>query len=156
MVPKFITVCDLYSAYHQIGVKADEQDKTDFVTHKGKWIFKRLPFGIANAPFLFARMMSSAFSHFGPRSGLLVYMDDIICCSSTWESHLTLLESMLQALQDAGLTLKPSKYSLVRRKSNTLAIFCRKTGFALGKIVSKLLPTCIHPKRLKNFVQFWE
>ena len=48
---KFITVCDIQSAYHQIGVKADEQDKTAFVTHKGKWIFKRLPFGIANAPF---------------------------------------------------------------------------------------------------------
>ena len=41
---KFITVCDIQSAYHQIGVKADEQDKTAFVTHKGKWVFKRLPF----------------------------------------------------------------------------------------------------------------
>ena len=28
---KFITVCDIQSAYHQIGVKADEQDKTAFV-----------------------------------------------------------------------------------------------------------------------------
>ena len=98
---KFITVCDIQSAYHQIGVKADE-DKTAFVTHKGKWIFKRLPFGIVNAPFSFARMMSLAFSHFGPRSGLLVYADDIICCSSTWESVMEILahnqyESMLSS-----------------------------------------------------------
>jgi len=70
---KFITVADIQSAYHQMEVSPEEQDKTAFVTHKGKWVFKRLPFGIANAPFLFARMMSLAFSHFGPRSGLLVY-----------------------------------------------------------------------------------
>ena len=55
---KFITVADIQSTYHQIEVSPEEQDKTTFVTHKGKRVFKRLPFGIANAPFLFARMMS--------------------------------------------------------------------------------------------------
>ena len=106
---------------------------------------------------LFARMMSLAFSHFGPRSGLLVYMDDIICCSSTWESHLTLLESMLQALQAAGLTLKPSKVQFGPKEVKYLGhILSAKGILALGKIISKLLPTCLHPKRLKNFVQFWE
>ena len=94
---KFISVCDVQSAYHQIPVAEAEQDKTAFVTQKGKWVFKRLPFGIANAPFLFPRMMSLAFSHFGPKSGLPVYMDDCICCSSTWEGHLTLLENNFQS-----------------------------------------------------------
>ena len=53
--------------------------------------------------------MSLAFSHFGPKSGLLVYMDDCIRCSSTWEGHLTLLENTFKAIQAAGLALKPSK-----------------------------------------------
>ena len=44
----------------------------------GKWVFKRLPFGIANAPFLFSRIVSLAFAHFGPKSGLLVHVDDCI------------------------------------------------------------------------------
>ena len=73
---------------HQIPIAASEQEKTAFVTQNGKWVFKRLPFGIANAPFLFSRIMSLAFAHFGPKSGLLVYMDDCICCSSTWTGHL--------------------------------------------------------------------
>ena len=51
---KFISVCDVQNAYHQIPVAEADQDQTAFVTQKGKWVFKRLPFGIANAPFLLA------------------------------------------------------------------------------------------------------
>ena len=49
-----------------------------------------------------------AFPHFGRKSGLLVYLDDCKCCSSTWEGHLQLREHMFKALQAVGLTLKPS------------------------------------------------
>ena len=80
---RYITVCDVKNAYHQIPVAESEQDKTAFVTQNKKWVFKRLPFGIAKAPFLFSRIMSLVFAHFGPKSGLLVYMDDCICCSFT-------------------------------------------------------------------------
>ena len=82
---------------------------TAFVTSKGKYVFKVLPFGIANAPWIFQRVMSLALANFGQPSGLLVYMDDVIACSATWEVHLRLLEDMFRALQAAGLTLKPSK-----------------------------------------------
>ena len=53
--------------------------------------------------------MSLAFANFGQGSGFLVYMDDVIACSATWEAHLRLSEDMFRALQAAGLTLKPSK-----------------------------------------------
>ena len=55
-----VTVCDVQNAYHQIPVAAFEQDKTASVTPDGKWVFKQLPFGIANAPFLFSRITSLA------------------------------------------------------------------------------------------------
>ena len=73
-----ITVCDEQNAYHQIVVADREQAKTAFETQNGKWVSKRPPFGIANALFLFSRIMSLAFAHFGPKRGLLVYMDDCI------------------------------------------------------------------------------
>ena len=95
---RYITVCDVQNAYHQIPMTASEQDKTAFVTQNGKWVFKRLPFGIANALFLFSRIMSLDFAHFGPRSGLLVYMDDCTCCSSTWVGHLQVVENIFKAL----------------------------------------------------------
>ena len=110
---RYITVCDLQSACHHIPVAASEQDNTSMVTQNGKWVFKRLPLRIADAPFLFSRVtplaLLIAFAHFGPNRGHLVYMDDCIRCSSTWEGHLQPLENMFKALQAAGLTLKPSK-----------------------------------------------
>ena len=105
----YITACDVQSAYWQIPIAQKDRHKTAFVTSKGKYIFKVLPFGIANAPWIFQRVMSLAFANFGQPSDLLVYMDDVIACSTRWDAHLNLLQDMFRALQTAGLTLKPSK-----------------------------------------------
>ena len=81
---KFISVCDVQSAYWQIPITKKGCNKTAFVTSKGKYV---LPFGIANAPWMFQRVMSLAFANFGQPSGLM-YMDDVIVCSATLEAHL--------------------------------------------------------------------
>ena len=83
----FITVCDVQSAYWKIPTAKKGCHKTAFVTSKGKYVFKVLPSGIANAPWIFQRVMSLAFANFGQPSGLLVYMDDVIACSATCEAH---------------------------------------------------------------------
>ena len=109
---KFITVCDVQNAYWQIPTAKKDCHKTAFVTSKGKYVFKVLSFGIANAPWIFQRVVSLAFANFGQPSGLLVYMDDVITCSATWEAYLRLLEDMFRALQAAGLRLKTTQNSL--------------------------------------------
>ena len=147
---RYITVCDVQNAYHQIPIAASEQDKTAFVTQNGKWVFKRLPFGIANAPFLFSRIMSLAFAHFGPKSGLLVYMDDCICCSSTWTGHLQLLENMFKALQAAGLTLKPSKVQFGPREVKYLGHILTADGIRIGEDRIKAIVDLPTPKTIKQ------
>ena len=104
---KFITVVDVQSAFHQLPVADSDIEPTAFVTAKGK--YKRMPFGVCNAPWLYQHMMSLARGDTASANGLLCYMDYLIACSSTWEAHLLLLERMFSALQAAGLTLKPSK-----------------------------------------------
>ena len=106
---KFITVADVQSVFHQLPVADADIESTAFVTAKGKYCFKRMPFGVCNAPWLYQHMMSLALGDTGSANGLLCYMDDLIACSSTWEAYLLLLEGMFSALQAAGLTLKPSK-----------------------------------------------
>ena len=135
----FITVCDVQSAYWQIPIAPKDRHKTAFVTSKGKYVFKVLPFGIANAPWIFQRVMSLAFANFGQPSGLLVYMDDLIACSATWEAHLKLLEDMFRALQTAGLTLKPAKFTLDQRKFSTSGMSYLLTVFAWAKTELKPL-----------------
>ena len=137
----FITVCDVQSAYWQIPIAPKDHHKTAFVTSKGKYVFKVLPFGIANALWIFQRVMSLAFAHFGQPSGLLVYMDDVIACSATWEAHLKLLEDMFRALQTAGLTLKPAKFILDQRKFSTSGMSYLLMVFAWAKTELKPLLT---------------
>ena len=130
---KFITVCDVQSAYWQIPVAKKDCHKTAFVTSKGKYIFNVLPFDIANAPWVFQRAVSLAFANFGQRSGLMVYMDDVIACSATWEAPLRLLEDMFRARQAAGLTLKPSKIHFGPKEVHYLGHVLSANGIRMGE-----------------------
>ena len=138
---KFITVCDVQRVYWQIPIAEKDGHKTAFVNSKSKYVFKVLPFGIDNAPWVFQRVMSLAFANFGQRSGLLVYMDDVTACSATWEAHLRLLEDMFRALQGAGLTLKPSKIHFGSKEVQYLGHVLSANGIRMGEDQIKAILT---------------
>ena len=106
--------------------------------------------------------MSLAFANFGHRSGLLVYIDDVIACSATWEAHLRLLEDMFRALQAAGLKLKPSKIYFGPKEVHYLGHILSANGIRMGEdriiaIIDLKTPTTIKALRSVlgtiNFVQ---
>ena len=144
----FITVYDVQSAYWQTPIAKKDCHKRAFVTSKCKYVFKVLLFDIANAPWIFQRVMSLAFADFGQPSVLLVYMDDVIACSATWEARLRLLENMSHALQTAGLTLKPSKIHFGLKKVQYLVHVLSANGMRTGEnrikaIIDLKTPTTI-------------
>ena len=148
----FITVCDIQSAYWQMPTAKKDCHKTTFVTSKSKYVFKVLSFGIADAPWIFQRVMSLAFANFGQSSGLLVYMDDVIACSATWEAHLRLLDDMFRALQTAGLTLKQTKVHFGPKDVQYLEHVLSADGIPMGgdrinAIVDLKTPTTIKELR---------
>ena len=158
----FITVCDVESTYWKIPIAKKDCHKTAFVTSKGKCVVKVLPFGIANAPSIFQRVMSLANANFGQPSGLLVYMDDVIAYFATWEAHLRLLEDMFHELQTAGLTLKPSKLHFGPKEVQYLGHVSSADGIRMGEdrikaIIDLKTPTTIKELRSVigsiNFVQ---
>ena len=67
-----------------------------------------MPFGLANAPATFQRLMDLVLSglHW---THCLVYLDDVIVFAPTEEEHLRRLDLVLERISKAGLTLKPSK-----------------------------------------------
>ena len=92
---QFISVADVQSAYWQIHVHPYHVESTAFVTDTGKDCYKRMPFGVCNAPWLFTEMVRKTLGHIPE---LLVYMDDLSVLSATWENHVKWFESMLVAL----------------------------------------------------------
>ena len=94
--------------------------------------------------------MPLAFANFGQPSGLLVYMDDAIACSATWEAHLRLLEDMFRALQTAGLTLKPSKIHFGPKEIQYLGHVMSANGIRKGEDRTKAILDLKTPTTMKE------
>ena len=109
-----------------------------------------MPFGVANAPWLFQYVMSLALGHLGPDSGILSYMDDLICINHTFESHLVSLEKMFAALHAAGLTLKPSKIQFGQKEVNYLGHVISAKGISVSTDRTNAIHDLPTPKSIKD------
>ncbi|KAM6553959.1 hypothetical protein CsatB_014721 [Cannabis sativa] len=66
---------DGYSGYHQIAIAPEDQEKTTFTCPYGTFAFRRMPFGLCNAPATFQRCMMAIFSDLIEKC-IEVFMDD--------------------------------------------------------------------------------
>ena len=55
---------DGYSSFSQIPVRTEDQEKTTFTCTYGTYAYRRMPFGLCNAPATFQRCMSAIFHGF--------------------------------------------------------------------------------------------
>lgn len=107
---KFFSSLDLLSGYHQLSLQPSDVPKTAFKTHVGLFEYKVLSFGLTNAPSVFQSVMNNVFSkHNMLNKFVLVYMDDILILSKTFEEHLQHLDKVFSVLQSEGLSVKLKK-----------------------------------------------
>ena len=100
---------DLKSSYWQVEIEENDKHKTAFrVGNLGFFECNRMPFGLTNAPATFQRLIETCMGDLHLNSCLL-YLDDIVVFSKSFEEHLTRLEAVFQRLHQAGLKLKTSK-----------------------------------------------
>ncbi|KAL2098372.1 hypothetical protein ACEWY4_007579 [Coilia grayii] len=99
---------DLASGYNQVLVAEKDKPKIAFCTPFGLFEFNRMPFGLCNTPGTFQRLMERIFGDECFQS-LLLYLDDIVVFSSTFDSHVKRLDLVLTRLQQYNLKLKLKK-----------------------------------------------
>ena len=87
---KYFSTLDLASGFHQVEMAAEDREKTAFLTPFGLYAWKRLPFGLANAPAHFSRHMQRVMSDHLFQI-LLIYLDDRLVYSATFDEHLNRL-----------------------------------------------------------------
>ena len=104
---KVITKLDLTKVFLQVKMNVSDKEKTTFTCHRGKFQYKRMPFGVKNAPAVFQGTVDEALKDC--RDCSRTYINDIIVFSSTWSDHLIHLRKVLNALRRAGLHANPSK-----------------------------------------------
>jgi hypothetical protein len=99
---------DALASFTQLEMADEAKEKTAFRSHRGLWQFRRMPFGLRNGPSVFQQVMQGVLA---PYLWLftLVYIDNIVIFSKSWDKHLVHLDKVLGAIASAGITISPSK-----------------------------------------------
>ena len=85
---------DLRSGFHQVAMSGVDADKTAFITRRGMYRFRTMPFGLCNAVATFQRLMDLVL-HGLNLEICLAYLDDIILFSNSLGEHLRRLDVLL-------------------------------------------------------------
>ena len=153
----WFTSLDLRSGYWQVELEETDKRKTAFnVGPLGFYECNRMPFGLTNAPATFQRIMEAALGD-ALMSFCVVYLDDIVVFSKTFEDHVQKLSRVFEKLRAANLKLKPSKCVFFKRKLKYLGHIVSATGVSPDddKIsVLKRWPTPKDKDSLRSFLGF--
>ncbi|KAL6421494.1 hypothetical protein ACFW04_011246 [Cataglyphis niger] len=112
---KYFSVLDLTSGFHQIPMASKDAPKTAFSTPYGHYQFKRMPFGLKNAPATFQRLMDNVLSGLQGNE-LFVYMDDIVIYARSLKEHEVKFNKLMERLRKANLKLQPDKCEFLCRE----------------------------------------
>ena len=116
---KFFSSVDLLSGYWQVEMDPVSREKTAFVTHAGLCEFTTMPVGLCNALGTFQCLMECVLRGLTWQIAL-IYLDDVLIYSQTFEEHLQHLRLVFDRFREAGLKLKPSKCHFGQTKVNYL------------------------------------
>ncbi|GKF32886.1 reverse transcriptase domain-containing protein [Tanacetum coccineum] len=116
---------DGFSGYFQIPIDPKDQEKTTFTCPYGTFAYRRMPFGLCNAPGTFQRCMMAIF-HDMIEETMEVFMDDFSVFGDSFSSCLSHLDKMLKWCEDTNLVLNWEK-----------SYFMVKEGIVLGHKISK-------------------
>ena len=105
---KYFTVIDMTKGFYQVPLHPDSRELTAFSTTQNHYQYKRLSFGLKNAPAAFQREMQTVLREFD-RKQVVIYIDDVLMMSTTFEDHLLLVEKVLATLSNAGMKIKLNK-----------------------------------------------
>ena len=105
---KILTFMDAFSGYNQIVMDESDQEKTSFITSRGLFCYKVMPFGLKNAGATYQRLMNRMF-HDQIGRNFEVYVDDMLVKSKEEGDHLDDLRETFETLRKYQLKLNPSK-----------------------------------------------
>jgi hypothetical protein len=105
---KMLSILGMFSGYHQIRVRKEDEEKTRFITPFGTFYFVRMPEGLKNTGCTFSRMIAIVL-HPEVRRNILAYVDDIVIKSIQRRDHISDLAETFANLRAANLMLNPEK-----------------------------------------------
>lgn len=151
---KYFSTIDLASGYHQVAVDESDRHKTAFTTPFGLFEYLRMPMGVCNGPATFQRLMQATMNDLIFEI-MLVYLDDILVYSPSFQSHLERLDVVLRRLKNTGLKVKLGKCHFLQKEVRFLGHQISADGIATdpSKVAAvKEWPVPSAVKELQSFL----
>ncbi len=153
---------DLASGYWQVEMDPKSREVTAFITPWGLFKWNRMPFGLCNAPATFQCLMNQVLRKY-LRKFVLVYLDDIIIYSKTFEKHKKHIRLVFEALRAAFLMMKPKKCKFAQKELWFFRHIISAEGIRtdldkITKMVTLSPPTNLKELRLRLglFFYYWQ
>lgn len=150
---RWFSKLDLRVGYHQIRLALGEEYKTAFQTHNGHYEFKVMAFGLTGDPATFQFAMNAALAPV-LRKFALVFFDDILIYSATYEEHLTHIKVVLEILQKEKWQVKLSKCAFAQERISYLGHVISAEGVSTDETKIESVRNWPQPTNLKELRGF--
>nr|GEY64847.1 reverse transcriptase domain-containing protein [Tanacetum cinerariifolium] len=144
---------DGFFGYFPIPIDPKDQEKTTFTCPYGTFTYKRMPFGLCNAPGTFQRCIMAIF-HDVIEHTMEVFMDDFSVFGNSFFTCLTNLETMLKRCEDTKLALNWEKSHFMVKEGIVLGHKISKKGIEVDKEKIKVILKLQHPTTVKGIRSF--
>lgn len=150
---EFFSALDVDRAFWQIPVFEPDKEKLSFVVDGKTYQFNVMPFGSMNAPATFQRLIDRILRGLTWKQ-CLVYIDDVLIFSKTFEDHLIHLDQVLNRFILSGLKLKPTKCAFGDQEVEYLGFRFSKKGMRASKKKLETIMNLKLPETNKNLYRF--
>nr|GEU44916.1 reverse transcriptase domain-containing protein [Tanacetum cinerariifolium] len=144
---------DGFSGYFQIPIDPNNLEKTTFTCPYGTFVYRRMPFGLCNAPGTFQRCMMAIF-HDMIEKTMEVFMDDFLVFENSFQTCLSHLEKMLKRCEDTNLCLNYEKSHFMVKEGIVLGHKISKEGIEVDKAKVNVIAKLPHPTTIKGIRSF--
>jgi hypothetical protein len=154
---KILSTLDMKSGYHQVEVEEIHKERTAFtVGPLGFFEYVKMPFGLSNSPATYQRLMEEVLGDYN-MTICVIYLDNLIIFSETYEQHLERIDMILTRLHDNNLKLSPEKCHFFQGRVQFLGHVVSPDGietdpFKIEKIRNWKTPT--NADELRSFISF--
>ena len=144
---------DGYSGYNQIAIAPEDQEKTTFTCPYGTFAFRRMPFGLCNAPGTFQRCMMAIFSDMVEKT-IEIFMDDFSVMGNSFDNCLKNLRAVLARCEETNLVLNWEKCHFMVQEGIVLGHRISARGIEVDKAKIEAIEKLPPPSSVKGIRSF--
>ena len=127
----------------------NDQEKTSFITDRGTYCYKVMPFGLKNAGATYQRLVNRMFAAQLGKT-MEVYIDDMLVKSLKAEDHINHLQQTFDLLRKYNMKLNPEKCTFGVQSGKFLGYLVSKRGIEANPSQIKAVLDIPSPKCVKG------